>query len=375
MAWLPIQGIVPQVTESGNQANGYVLKFYEAGTTTPLAVATDNTGATTATNFPLDSEGYTTLSTVRVIPHVDQSYKEVLYLNQADADADATGSAVYVVDNVGVAGSLASQISYDNTTSGLTATNVQSAIDENSGDIDDLNTTLGVSRGDTNMGSFTGTVLTDNTTAKANIQELGTQVDTNVTDIATNTTDIATNTSAIAAITDPVSLVSTTAITAISDIDIDLDFSTYSKYELVIDGGLPANDGVIPQLQLGHSAGSFYTGSQYHRVDYVSSATPALAGSVSASNIRLSGGIQVGNGSDEGLCGTIEITSTAGAVRNTSVSANIAFHDTTSTRYHAHVTGNLDVAAPSVIDAVRLSWSAGNWQAAGNIYLYGYKRS
>ena len=37
------------------------------------------------------------------------------------------------------------------------------------------------------MGAFTGTVLTDNTTIKANIQELGTQVDTNTSNIAGNT--------------------------------------------------------------------------------------------------------------------------------------------------------------------------------------------
>ena len=43
---------------------------------------------------------------------------------------------------------------------------------------------LGISIGDTDMGAYTGTVLTDSTTAKANIQELGVQVDTNVTEIA-----------------------------------------------------------------------------------------------------------------------------------------------------------------------------------------------
>ena len=40
----------------------------------------------------------------RVIPHTQVAYKEVLYLNQADADANDTGSAVYVIDNVDVTG-------------------------------------------------------------------------------------------------------------------------------------------------------------------------------------------------------------------------------------------------------------------------------
>jgi len=99
-AYIPISGVVPQSTENGNQANGMVLKFYEPGTTTPLALATSSTGATTTTEFVLDTQGYTTLSSVIVIPHANQVYKEVLYLNQVDADANDTGSAVYVIDNV-----------------------------------------------------------------------------------------------------------------------------------------------------------------------------------------------------------------------------------------------------------------------------------
>jgi len=102
MTWRPISGIVPQATANGNQSNGYVWKFYEVGTTTPLTVATSATGATTTTEFVLDSAGYSTLSGNRVIPHVDSAYKVVLYLNQADADANDTGSAVYVIDNIEV---------------------------------------------------------------------------------------------------------------------------------------------------------------------------------------------------------------------------------------------------------------------------------
>lgn len=68
---------------------------------------------------------------------------------------------------------------------GLTATDAQAAFAEHQGDIDtnatnisgntsdiaDIRTTTGTSDGDTNMGLYTGTVLTDNTTTKANIQE------------------------------------------------------------------------------------------------------------------------------------------------------------------------------------------------------------
>jgi len=146
MAFVPISGIVPQATENGNQANGMVLKFYETGTLTPLAVGVDSTGVTQTTEFVLDIEGYTTLSTVRVIPHVDQIYKEVLYLNQADADANDTGSAVYVIDdlNVGDFGSPAA-------TSFADYDNLLSAVNSVIGDAGDFITT-----GEYNSGTGVG---------------------------------------------------------------------------------------------------------------------------------------------------------------------------------------------------------------------------
>lgn len=87
----------------------------------------------------------------------------------------------------------ASEISYDNSTSGLTATNVQTAIDEvegrvdtnetdistNSNDIteletnqDDLITLTGVAENSTNLGTFTGTLISDNATIKQALQEI-----------------------------------------------------------------------------------------------------------------------------------------------------------------------------------------------------------
>ena len=125
MAWIPINGLVPQNTESGNQSNGRVLKFYEPGTITPLAVATDSTGSTQTTEFVLDTQGYTTLSTVIVIPHVNQIYKVALYLNQTDADNNDTGSAVYVEDNVDLSASIAGS-SFINTISELKTAAVDS---------------------------------------------------------------------------------------------------------------------------------------------------------------------------------------------------------------------------------------------------------
>jgi hypothetical protein len=116
MTWLPISGTLPQFTTDGEQANGYVLKFYAVGTTTPLTVAAAITGTPTTTSFVLDTEGYTTLSAVRVIPHVQSAYKLIMYLNQADADANNTGSAVWTVDNILLASTTGSVTTADNVT-------------------------------------------------------------------------------------------------------------------------------------------------------------------------------------------------------------------------------------------------------------------
>lgn len=107
----------------------------------------------------------------------------------------ATAAAIKTyVDNVAAGQNDASEINYNNATSGLTATDVQAAIDEvegrvdtvetdsaaNTADIADLRTTTGTSDGDTNMGTFTGSTITDNVSTKTALQELETSLETKV---------------------------------------------------------------------------------------------------------------------------------------------------------------------------------------------------
>ena len=80
----------------------------------------------------------------------------------------------------------ASDVDYDNATSGLTATDTQAAIDEvegrveaNEGDIDDLETLSG-SAGATNHGTFSGSTISDNATTKGALQELETEVEAKI---------------------------------------------------------------------------------------------------------------------------------------------------------------------------------------------------
>ena len=91
----------------------------------------------------------------------------------------------------------AAKITYDNSASGLTATNVKAAIDELDStldsavaDIADLVTLSGVAANSTDLGTFTGTTIPDAQTIKQALQALETaheEVDQNVNDLITLT--------------------------------------------------------------------------------------------------------------------------------------------------------------------------------------------
>lgn len=110
-----------------------------------------------------------------------------------------------------IAAPTAADVSYDNGTSGLTATDVQDAIDEvegrldtaegsitgNSDDITDLVTLSGVAVNSESLGTFTGDTIPDSQTIKQALQALETEVETKadssvVTEIDANVDDLIT---------------------------------------------------------------------------------------------------------------------------------------------------------------------------------------
>jgi hypothetical protein len=103
LAWNPISNYPPQFEDSnGLPYSGAVLKFYAAGTSTNISLATDNTGATLASSVALNANGYPEVSSNIIIPHVEQDFKISLYPNQSAADSD-TG-AIFTIDNVSTQG-------------------------------------------------------------------------------------------------------------------------------------------------------------------------------------------------------------------------------------------------------------------------------
>lgn len=103
MSWLPISGTIPQYSTLSNAlASDYYLKFYAAGTTTPINMATDSTGSTLLAKCALSSFGCPITNPLdiatRFIPHIDQNYRIVLFKNETDADANNTSEAAFNID-------------------------------------------------------------------------------------------------------------------------------------------------------------------------------------------------------------------------------------------------------------------------------------
>ena len=97
MAYASIASIAPQFENFPN----YWLKAYEQGTTTPKVMATDSTGATTVSKFEINTDGFIrTAGAALVIPFIDGAYDLWLFSTAALADANTTGGAIQLADNI-----------------------------------------------------------------------------------------------------------------------------------------------------------------------------------------------------------------------------------------------------------------------------------
>ena len=122
MAWFPISHTVPQYEDgNGDPYSGAVLKVFAAGTTTPIAFATDYTGITTVSSIALNAAGFPSVSGNVVIPFVEKRYKLVLYPTQAAANSDS--GAIWTIDNMPISAD------FGNTTEIITTSTVLDSSD------------------------------------------------------------------------------------------------------------------------------------------------------------------------------------------------------------------------------------------------------
>ena len=97
MSYAPIAYTIPQYENYPN----YWMKAYEEGTTTPKVMATDAAAGTTVAKFELNPDGFPrTAGGALVIPFIDGFYDLWLFPTAAEADANDTGSAFQIADNI-----------------------------------------------------------------------------------------------------------------------------------------------------------------------------------------------------------------------------------------------------------------------------------
>ena len=101
MTWTPITGAP---TKYSVDDTDYWLKFYKAGTVTPISVAINANGDSPLAKVKINPNGYPISNplddTTVFIPHIDQDYRIVLYLSETDADNNNTANADFNVDGV-----------------------------------------------------------------------------------------------------------------------------------------------------------------------------------------------------------------------------------------------------------------------------------
>lgn len=102
MARQAVTGLVPQYSRnaSGDSTSGYWLKFYFAGTTTPLIMYTDIEGGTPLDKCMLNTRGETISNELDddsvFIPYVDGDYDAYLFYSERAANDNDTDDAQYL---------------------------------------------------------------------------------------------------------------------------------------------------------------------------------------------------------------------------------------------------------------------------------------
>jgi len=379
MSWYPTSYIVPQYEDSsGNPYSGSVLKFYAAGTTTVLALATDYTGAVQLTSIALNSNGNPAYLGSVVIPHVTRDYKIALYPSQAAADSN-TG-ALWVYDNVKV-------------TSGATAGSIVSVA---SAAVVDLNSNVTDYFLITGTTTITGITLADGAEVTVRFADILTVtngaflVNIGGVDILTKVGDIAVFRGEAAGVvrmlaytgaTGTAGLVPIKKVTVSSPVS-SVDFvngsggvvldSTYKNYKVVMDVKVGSDDVGLYMRTSSDAGVSFDSGaSDYaYSIDGSNQAGSQLAaGAASAAQIGLSIA-NLGNSTGERYCSEVTLFDPSSA----------AYFYVLWTNTHVDKDGVVNQSCGSGVrksaadvNGFRITPSSGNIAAGTVITLYGLK--
>ena len=182
-------------------------------------------------------------------------------------------------------------------------------------------------------------------------------------------------------------LVSTTNVTAVANIDFDLQEDIYCEWKFVIDGVIPATDNARLLMRPGYSGGTVFDSANGFAY-YAMGSARAGSWKTAANGYTVIGAIGPGGAVDytEGGVGTAagehaHAVITIGGL-GSALAGGFAYEskcgfvdDGNNARQDVIIGGYHSGNAERVWDSVRFLWSSGNFEATGTITMYALKRA
>jgi hypothetical protein len=154
--------------------------------------------------------------------------------------------------------------------------------------------------------------------------------------------------------------------------------ATYKTFLIVMNNLIPATDDVQLRLRTSTDNSTFDSGASDYsyaaqgRLQDNAALTQSGVSSLIALGPAAGGGGGVGNGSSEGVSGTIRISDPLNAATETKLRYEIEFVNAAATSQIASMQGAARRATAADVDAVQLFFSSGNI-ASGEVRVYGFK--
>lgn len=180
-------------------------------------------------------------------------------------------------------------------------------------------------------------------------------------------------------------LVTSTSVTAVANIDFDLQEDIYCEWKFVIDGVIPATDDVYLLMRPGYSSGTVFDSANGF-AGYQMGSLRAGAWKTATNGYTVIGAIGSGAGFGEGGVGTAagehaHAVITIGGLGSTLASGFVyeskcGFVDAGgNARQDVIIGGYTPGNAERLWDSVRFLWSTGNFEATGTIKMFGLRRA
>lgn len=167
-------------------------------------------------------------------------------------------------------------------------------------------------------------------------------------------------------------LLSSASITAVTNLDITFDETTYNAIRVEIEDALPNTDNVDMRIRMLYNNGaSVESASGYY--DYKGMSVAAYWTATYDIDDTATQG--VGSAAGEGINGSFELAAFATAIGHGVLASKVAYKNIAGTGFSQSHEHFFSGATSRVIDGLRFYWESGTFQANGTIKVYGLKRA